>query len=316
MPELERKDLCRVTLQRMHRNYSEAACTLVHDKELIAFEWKEDGSPCLALVLSTWFTRGWTALELRKSKSVKVLFRDPNPNARDPIIKDLDDDILAKEHDFSVHPAHRVASIVIQRVRGKWEYKHWRVAELLSALKPRYTSWARDRMIIAGLMADVKDFNPEWSKSEITKAILKNAYITGSALLHGQITMCNSGPWSWCPVSVLDLNEDAPVTLPLKIDRNGAVTGRWRSRLLNDREVPRHLNSHISIILRIEAALREKEKCLLLSPVEHKGLKGEGRCLLVINLREKRLEGNSVIQCRYIGTVVASYDGEWPKKYI
>ncbi|EHK40494.1 hypothetical protein TRIATDRAFT_185877, partial [Trichoderma atroviride IMI 206040] len=60
-------------LNQMHANYANARYTVVHDSYLINFPWSDDGSPCLAIVLSTWFTRGWTALELAMSKRVKVL---------------------------------------------------------------------------------------------------------------------------------------------------------------------------------------------------------------------------------------------------
>jgi hypothetical protein len=36
----------------------------------VNFPWAEDGSPCLTLFLSPWFTRAWTALELALSCDV------------------------------------------------------------------------------------------------------------------------------------------------------------------------------------------------------------------------------------------------------
>ena len=74
-------------------NYSKAACTVIHDRYLLSYEWADDGSPCVALVFSPWFTSGWTALELIMSKMIKVLFK--GLNELEPVIKNLDEDILA-----------------------------------------------------------------------------------------------------------------------------------------------------------------------------------------------------------------------------
>src|ERR1700722_12450966 len=45
-------------VNNMHVNYASASCTTVHDKYLLQFDWREHGTPCLALVFSPWFTRG------------------------------------------------------------------------------------------------------------------------------------------------------------------------------------------------------------------------------------------------------------------
>lgn len=62
-------------LSLMQSNYDKAAYTIVHDKYLLNFEWCDDGSPCVALVLSPWFSRAWTAVELYYSVCVKVLYQ-------------------------------------------------------------------------------------------------------------------------------------------------------------------------------------------------------------------------------------------------
>jgi hypothetical protein len=57
-------------------------------------------------------------------------------------------------------------------------------------------------MIITGLMAELQGFGSEpWGRlkpSDITKKLLAGHIkrITPHALLHGQVTMCDSGPWS------------------------------------------------------------------------------------------------------------------------
>ena len=55
-------------LNNLHHNYAVAKYTVVHDLYLAGIEWKNDGSPCIALVLSPWFTRGWTALSYTYQK--------------------------------------------------------------------------------------------------------------------------------------------------------------------------------------------------------------------------------------------------------
>jgi hypothetical protein len=52
----------------MLTNYRNAKYTVVNDKYLLNFPWKDDGSPCLGLVSSAWFTSSWTALELAMAK--------------------------------------------------------------------------------------------------------------------------------------------------------------------------------------------------------------------------------------------------------
>ena len=74
------RDARSAAISAMLKNFEMAKVTLVHDQDLVNFEWKEDGSPAVAMILSSWFTRGWTAAELWASRfhPVKVLFADPN----------------------------------------------------------------------------------------------------------------------------------------------------------------------------------------------------------------------------------------------
>lgn len=58
-----------VMLKNMHLNYKYAAFTLVHEY-LCQFPRRQDGTPAIGLVLSPWFTHGWTALELAMSNKV------------------------------------------------------------------------------------------------------------------------------------------------------------------------------------------------------------------------------------------------------
>lgn len=102
--------------------------------------WITAAEASFALVMSPWFTRGWTALELAVSRldAVYVLFADRLSKL---------DDILTTPGEVT-HAYHHVASDLTRRVMDKVKT----VNDLLTALGPRYTSWARDKAIIAGLL--------------------------------------------------------------------------------------------------------------------------------------------------------------------
>ncbi|KAI0904046.1 hypothetical protein F4823DRAFT_628930 [Ustulina deusta] len=122
-------------LSIMHHNYQYARVTLVHDRFLRNVPFEGPNRACLAIVLSPWFTRGWTALELAKSRKVKVIFKDS--------IKDLDKHILnrAEEGNFAA-----------EAIRYLRRDRFSNMEDLLATLGPRYSSWLKDRATIAGLL--------------------------------------------------------------------------------------------------------------------------------------------------------------------
>jgi hypothetical protein len=79
-------------INKIQSNYENARITLVHDCYLRNWTWDDPETACFAIIMSPWFSRGWTSLELAKSRKVKVLFK----GTYSPLIKDLDEDILAK----------------------------------------------------------------------------------------------------------------------------------------------------------------------------------------------------------------------------
>ncbi len=97
------RDQRRRALDQVLENFERASFMVIHDMKLVNFEWRDDGSPALALMLSTWFTRGWTAAELfatrRGSGRVKVLFKSPDGSSQ-PHTKDLEDEVLASVRDL------------------------------------------------------------------------------------------------------------------------------------------------------------------------------------------------------------------------
>ncbi|KAH8748290.1 hypothetical protein F5883DRAFT_436584, partial [Diaporthe sp. PMI_573] len=99
-----------MAIQKIPSNYQDARITLVHDRFLRNWEWDED-TACFAILMSPWFSRGWTAVELAKSRKVKVIFRGPCG----PLIKDLDEQILAKNDE--THGPRKEASDIIRNLR-------------------------------------------------------------------------------------------------------------------------------------------------------------------------------------------------------
>ncbi|KAI0183937.1 hypothetical protein EV127DRAFT_486622 [Xylaria flabelliformis] len=95
-------------IERMLDNFEKAKVTVLHDQDLVRFPWRDDGSPAVALVLSSWFTRGWTAAELFASRhhSVKVLYADPTNPDGDPLINDWDSGSFAADVGEWMSPRH------------------------------------------------------------------------------------------------------------------------------------------------------------------------------------------------------------------
>lgn len=308
-------------LNKMHGNYANAQYTVVHDKYLLRFPWKEDGSPCLALVLSTWFTRGWTALELFMSKKVIVLFKDPMTDA--PIMKDLDDDILAKSPTVASR-AHWLATTLIQRLRKPID----NVGDLLAVLSPRSTSWVRDRTIISALLTGVPDCDFTKGESIIATKVLEYlGKIPYACLFHGKPTMRDLGKYSWCAATLDDMPVDISTDLGgssgskandyLEIDEAGAVEGKWRWRKLVKKDIE-NLRPHgndLAAVVKVETALRRWNRCLLLRQPTDKAELDGSLALLVIPI--SIIPSESTLKCRYIGAVVesktsskdAQYDG-------
>ncbi|KAF7931787.1 uncharacterized protein EAE98_004523 [Botrytis deweyae] len=293
-------------LSVMHSNYANASYTVVHDQFLLNFPWSDDGGPCLALVLSTWFTRGWTALELAMSKSVKVLFKDAKTGKH--IVKDLDQDILAHSPRASSR-AHWLATSLIQRLRRPID----NVGDLVTILSPRSTSWVRDRTIIASLLAGVPDPDLSKGESEITRDILRYlGKIPSASLLHGKPTMNDSGGYSWSPATLDDLpvefyrgsrSTDDTLGSMLEIDDSGAVWGLWDFREVVESDIMEPYGNDLAATLRVQLALEEWDKHILLMPP---GSFTGTKALLVVPLAI--LKDGPTIKCRYVGTVIVRHD--------
>ncbi|RMJ03405.1 hypothetical protein CDV36_015060 [Fusarium kuroshium] len=308
----------RKAIDEMHNNYRDAQYTLVHDEYLVNFAWAEDGSPCIALVLSAWLTRGWTALEFIMSGNVKVIFKEAGEGSK-PIVKDMDKDILARDPS-SCSRAHWIASQVLRRLRKPIT----NVSELLSVLKPRTTSWQRDKMIIAALLAGVEGVSYKEKEADITRAILDKLYkIEFPSLLHGLDTVTETGAWSWCPPLLYDMPAVAASDLfgagseihsdyhTCVIGRDGVIAGCYRFAPLTKEDVQKNriypTSSHPKIVMKVKAALQNWRSCMLMRDDPE----DRGPCLLVKALGEiqdDELEGRPMA-IKYVGCVLELAEG-------
>ncbi|KAI2618341.1 hypothetical protein GGR54DRAFT_630991 [Hypoxylon sp. NC1633] len=99
-------------IRKIQSNYETARITLVHDRFLRNWNW-DPKTACFAILMSPWFSRGWTALELAKSRKVKVIFQ----GRCGLLIKDLDEEILLHDDDSSNDDPRMVASRIIKDLR-------------------------------------------------------------------------------------------------------------------------------------------------------------------------------------------------------
>ncbi|KAK6357985.1 hypothetical protein TWF730_007339 [Orbilia blumenaviensis] len=199
---------------KMYRNYEDARITLVHDCFLQKWEWINAETACFAILISPWFSRGWTALELMKSRKVKILFKGGE-------IKDLDEDILAKRKDS---PRHKVMSKIIKNLRTGTINS---IGKLLKVLGSRNTSWPRDIAIISSQLVGITP-KPKASQQEIYRLILaKIGKIAHRNLFHDSIPMLKA--FTWCPTNLFDMPYSWSKSSDpgLDIDKAGQVKGKW-----------------------------------------------------------------------------------------
>ncbi|KAI3330278.1 hypothetical protein F4824DRAFT_347098 [Ustulina deusta] len=237
-------------ISKMHLNYAKASYTVVHDRFLRQFEWREGddsciSDACLAVALSPWFSRGWTSLELHISQEVVVLFASDRARANNSddsntvVIQPLSKILL--KHPALSPRAHWVAAVLINKV---WRNRIERVSQILEILHPRGTSWPSDIKLIQAHLAgcgDDPDLATEESEMVFTRRILSTVgSVSPSALLHGFETQAPTGPFSWCPRALSDMPisadddfKEGPVADDLDIHPNGSVSGRWSWRYLD-----------------------------------------------------------------------------------
>ncbi|KAF2716586.1 hypothetical protein K431DRAFT_289288 [Polychaeton citri CBS 116435] len=341
----------RTAMNVMLDNYERAKYTIIHEQYLTEFEWKEDGSPAVALILSAWFTRGWTAAELYASRShpVKVFFKDPGGPGL--VLKDLDHDVLVswpdadesgscfearfvrmealqasgKSAHLSAFPqlGHFVASNILRVLRSseftdRGDYMRLNLGEIVRLMKARTTSWARDGLLIAGMLCLPSfAFDSAASSSEITQQILKHlGAVSRRDLLHGAIPVSTKGPWSWCPPSIYDLsktyraNSERALTDDCKIDESGRLLCyAFGATPLSQSDVLFPFGTHPALVKNIDVAQLEWRKCLILAPFSNQS---DNEYILALPVRildpfEKewqRFQATSgCLACRWVGCV-------------
>jgi ankyrin repeat protein len=283
-------------IQKIQSNYQDARITLVHDCFLRNWKWTNAEAACFAILMSPWFSRGWTALELAKSRKVKVVFN----GSHGPLIKDLDEEILAKATDPANDPkpsSHEETTKMIKSLRkGITE-----LDDLLKVLGPRFTSWPKDIAIISGLLVGTKvapeDGQQDVLQQDIYKSILRKiGKVSSRHLFHNSATM--SRGFSWCPTNLFNM-PIANSTASLHIEENGNVTGTWKLIRIDDNLTERYNfeGRHPLIQARLNRALRcKKDKCVLLA---ESGAESIARALLVETWVEN--DTSTILYCLPVG---------------
>lgn len=278
-------------IRKIQSNYEDARITLVHDCFLRNWNWDQK-TACFAILMSPWFSRGWTALELAKSRKVKVTFKGPCGL----LIKDLDEQILAKEGELD--GPHKEASQVIKNLRKGITTLN----DLLTVLGPRHTSWPKDMAIISGLLVGVpvapKDPQQDIWQQDIYKTILRKiGRVSRGHLFHNATTM--SKGFNWCPTSLFTMPWDSSKDF-LTILENGDIEGEWRLIRVDD-TLEKNCSwsgTHPLIKAQLQDAIRYPDKCVLLAECDTESV---GRALVVKVMGTKGISETPC--CQYVGAV-------------
>lgn len=318
LPEAE--DLNSKFLNMMHTNYSKANCTIVHDQYLVDFEWTDAASACIALVLSPWFSRTWTAAELYMSNRVKVIFKDHRSDK--PLIKDLDDEILAR-NPAKASCAHWIATSIIRRVR-KQTRDIKSIEDILAILKPRAITREEDRLTCGGILARISNKDKEAfaklseklqlsaKRSEKLQQSCAIFTVVGRVgrypLFHPDKPIDSTGPFCWAPTNLFRMPfvmmgklEGFEVRLePLDVHADGSVEGEWYCRPLTQEDCDKNLEPYYEADYKLDKiveGLKNWRTCILLYDGEV-----SYRALLVAPFAQNR-EDKGIINCQYIGAV-------------
>ena len=292
-------------MNRMHENYEHASITLVHNRYLSTMRWATPAAACFALVMSPRFTRGWTAMELAASRpgTVYVLFANHRLVELGEILRGVGE---------VTHGYHHIASGLIRHVDVI--SKVTTVNDLLTILGPRYTSWARDKAIIAGLLVRVPNV-ASMSQTDIYQAVLRKVKtVHVGNLFHGKTTMQAPG-FQWCPSDLFQM----PIAMasdagsPLKINDEGELLGIMRVGCLTRYSKTMTVlagDNHPLIRARTEYALENPGGYLF---VGHPSDFARGLILRVALRRNDRLgrgrelgrvQAEISMNCQIVGTVV------------
>ncbi|KAJ2986841.1 hypothetical protein NUW58_g4839 [Xylaria curta] len=286
-----------IAMDSMLENYENARVTVIHDQELLEFEWKDDGSPAVAMVLSSWFTRGWTAAELWASRHhpVKVLFKDPDDSTGQRLLlKDLDKDVMAGDLSRWLEPeteghrspyntraldptdklpglAHMIATDILALFRWTEYQKIPDLQALLRMLQTRTTSWARDRTLIAALMCLPRDaIDSTTTGPQMTQKLLANfGSLRTTEIVNHRLPMSSDGPWDWAPQSIFDLGQWSLSMDPMGdwsyIQEDGSIKCEFLAYEVLEQDIITEYRHHPALAARISVALSRRQNCLLLT---------------------------------------------------
>ncbi|GAB1212871.1 hypothetical protein ATERTT37_002020 [Aspergillus terreus] len=150
------------------------------------------------------------------------------------------------------------------------------VTDLLAVLKPRHTSWPRDRMIIAGLLSGLQFDDYNIPQDKITKDVLLRVQREAG---RGVRRPCDN---------------------TCIVDAHGVLAGAWYYRPVEEVEVTQRRivpnATQLSLITKINTTLNRWHYCLLLRESPH----DKGPALLVIPQGRDR----DFIHCKFIGSVL------------
>ncbi|KAK2462355.1 hypothetical protein APHAL10511_005661 [Amanita phalloides] len=282
-------------VNRMHEYYSQAACTVVHDLCLATSEWTGPDRACFTLIMSNWFTRGWTALELARSKNVEVLF-DSKGSSLGCVRKNLDGDILSRAGTASSLP-RLIASTAIRILRGvheKQTKQQLTINDILTSLGPRFTSWVRDRAIITGLFVGIENLANDQHEM-YRQVICKIGKISAGQLFHSSAT--SDGAWSWFPSVLFNFPVSPSTSEMLQVKENGDVVGQW---LLLDNPDILSLKGKVHPLTesRIREALSShRDQHVILA---ERNIRPADRGLVVKVMKHDK---PSEVLCRYVGPI-------------
>lgn len=190
---------------------------------------------------------------MANSRKVKVIFK----GRRGPVIKDLDEEILAK--DDEPNGPRKEASRIIQSLRKDVTSLN----DLLRVLGPRYTSWPKDMSIISALLVGVV---PEEQQQGTYRRILRKlGRISPGNLFHNSATM--SSELTWCPTSLFNMPLDRSQSNGTLILSRSGVRGKWRVIPMNATLEANFIWSHSHPLIKrqLQDALQHPNQCRLLA---------------------------------------------------
>jgi hypothetical protein len=121
-----------VAIKQMNTSYRLAKCRLVQHNYLLNSPWTEDGTPCLAILLSPRFSRAWTATEFAALQEVWFLFKD-SP-VKGWTMKHLNDDILVQDR-MTASLGHLLAFDFLETLWNKYGVES--ISRLVAVMKTR-----------------------------------------------------------------------------------------------------------------------------------------------------------------------------------